>query len=87
MTHADLTASYRALQAEAVQLAGKLTDLSQRATVYHHLFQASGGNHCFPLIAAHGALWAGRHFRTGIRLAGWLSWQFAVRSGLRRKRL
>jgi hypothetical protein len=55
------------LRDEAVALAGTTRDLVQRAGVYHHLYSDSGGNHCFPLLAAHGALWAGGYFRTGLR--------------------
>jgi hypothetical protein len=54
-------------------MAGGLRALAQRATVYHHLFAASGRNHVFPLIAAHGALWAGGYFRFGSKLGNWLS--------------
>ena len=53
-----LEAYYDSLRSEAERLAGGLNDLAQRATVYHHLYEHSGGNHIFPLIAAHGAMWA-----------------------------
>ncbi len=56
-----------ALRARAVVLAGTTRDLAQRASVYHHLFAHSGGNHSFPLLAAHGALWASGYFRRGLR--------------------
>ena len=72
-----LADEFAALTREAERLAGGLRDLAQRATVYHHLFRASGGNHIFPLIAAHGALWAGGYFRFGQRLATALAWQYA----------
>ena len=36
--------------------------------MYHHLFEHSGGNHIFPLIAAHGALWARGYFAFGTSL-------------------
>ncbi len=78
MPNSNLPAEYAKLQAEGLRVAGGLTDLSQRATVYHHLFRASGGNHAFPLIAAHGALWAGGYFRFGMRLGKWLSLQYAL---------
>ena len=48
-------------------MAGRTGDLVQRASVYHHLYAHSGGNHCFPLLAAHGALWASGYFRSGMR--------------------
>lgn len=83
MTPADLQAAYAALRDEAVQLAGGLTDLAQRATVYHHVYRHSGGNHIFPLIAAHGALWARGYFRLGLGLGRWLACQFGV--GVRRR--
>lgn len=71
-----LSTAFAALQKEAIQLAGGLTELTQRATVYHHVFQHSGGNHAFPLIAAHGALWAKGYFPRCLRLGRVLSWQY-----------
>lgn len=72
---ASLVKHWIALRAEAEELAGGLTDLIQRATVYRQIWRQSQGNHAFPLIAAHGALWAGGHFRFGRRLASILKWQ------------
>lgn len=63
-----IEAQLAALRAEAVTLAGRPGDLVQRASVYHHLYRASGDNHVFPLIAAHGALWAGGYFRRNLAL-------------------
>lgn len=79
MTRESLQPHYDRLRREATLLAGGLTELSQRAAVYRHLFLASGGNHAFPLIAAHGALWAGGYFRYGMRLGRALAWQYMVR--------
>ncbi len=87
MTDPRLSEAYQALHTEAETLAGGLTDLSQRATVYHHLYRASGGSHIFPLIAAHGALWAGGYFRLGMELGRWLSWQYVSDPHLRREKL
>lgn len=87
MAASFLAQNYESLQSEAVQLAGGLKDLAQRATVYHHLFRASGRNHAFPLIAAHGALWAGGYFRFGMRLGRLLSLQFALSPQSRREKL
>ena len=42
--------------------------------MYHHLFEHSNRNHIFPLIAAHGALWAKGYFAFGMRLGDWLRW-------------
>lgn len=79
--------SYGQLIAEGTRLAGGLQDLAQRATVYHHIFAASGRNHVFPLIAAHGALWAGGYFRFGMKLGRWLSLPSAITLGRRRRLL
>jgi hypothetical protein len=79
----DLRHHYDLLFREASRLAGGLNDLAQRAAVYHHLYQHSGGNHAFPLIAAHGALWARGYFRFGMRL-GWL-WSLSDVASPRRR--
>lgn len=84
---AHLEACYEALHRDARRLAGGLTDLARRATVYHHLFADSGRNHIFPLIAAHGAMWAGGYFRFGMRLGWCCSWQYAFSPETRRTRL
>jgi hypothetical protein len=60
-------------RAEAIALAGKTGDLVQRAAVYHHLYADSGGNHSFPLLAAHGALWASGYFRAGMRFGSFVA--------------
>jgi hypothetical protein len=83
----DLRTEFEKLQADGLRLAGGLTDLSQRATVYHHVFKESGGNHIFPLIAAHGALWARSWFGFGMKLGKVLSWQFAFNAETRRSKL
>jgi len=82
-----LHACYERHRNEATKLAGRLTDLAQRAAVYHHIYEASGGNHVFPLIAAHGALWAGGYFRFGMKLGCWLSLPSAFKPTRRRERL
>ncbi|WP_437222864.1 hypothetical protein SH661x_002976 [Planctomicrobium sp. SH661] len=69
----EMQQRYHALNADAIRLAGGLTDLTQRAAVYRHVYLESGRNHVFPLIAAHGALWAGGYFRFGMRLGGLLN--------------
>lgn len=87
MTEDDLQTAFESLQNDGRQLAGGLTDLSQRATVYHHVFRESGGNHVFPLIAAHGALWARGWFSFGLKLGRVLSWQYALNSEARHRQL
>lgn len=82
-----LEARYAFLKSEAEKLAGGLNDLAQRATVYHHLFEDSGRNHIFPLIAAHGAMWARGYFQFGMSLGRWCSWQYALSPRVRRERI
>jgi hypothetical protein len=60
------TEVYEALRAQGFRLAGGLGDLRQRACVYHHMYADSGKRNVFPLIAAHGALWAAGYFRKGL---------------------
>ena len=67
MTSDANLATIAQLREEATSIAGRNEDLIQRASVYHHLYADSGGNHSFPLLAAHGALWASGYFRSGIR--------------------
>ena len=60
-----LATRYAELKAEAEHLAGGSLDIPRRAALLHNLYRESGGNHVFPLIAAHGALWAVRYFEVG----------------------
>ena len=64
------------LRLDAEALAGRPCDFAQRAATYHHLYQHSGGNHAFPLLAAHGALWGAGYFRTGMRVGKLLRHRF-----------
>lgn len=70
----ELLRAHEELRTEGTRLAGSLSDLAQRATFYHHLFEHSHGNHVFPLIAAHGALWAKGYFAFGMMLGDWVNW-------------
>jgi hypothetical protein len=86
MSTAPLQHAFEQRQQDGARLAGGLTDLCQRAAVYRHLFLASGGNHAFPLIAAHGALWAGGYFRFGMGLGRFFS-RLSVRGGQATERI
>lgn len=87
MATSELRQAHQQLLDEGTRLAGSLTALSQRATTYHHLFRDSGGNHVFPLIAAHGALWARGYFAFGMKLGRCLSWQYFLDAEHRRRQL
>src|SRR2546430_3966179 len=54
----DLPAAYGAMRREAVRLAGGPGDIPPRVALHHSIFLDSGGNHCFPEVALHRALWA-----------------------------
>lgn len=57
---------------KADETAGPADAMAQRALIYHQLYVHSGGNHCFALVAAHGAIWGHGYFRWMRRLA-WLA--------------
>ncbi len=54
----ELVRSYEEIRARAVALAGGPGDMPQRVAILHSIFEDSGGNHVFPEVALHGALWA-----------------------------
>ncbi|RYY74309.1 MAG: hypothetical protein EOO52_15775 [Gammaproteobacteria bacterium] len=71
-----VSAEYSELRRIGYSLAGGLNDLPQRAAVYYHLYEDSEGRNIFPLMAAHGALWAKGYFQKGIRAGKILSLQY-----------
>lgn len=83
----NLQAEYDAIKSHAAELAGGLQDIPRRATILHHLYNDSGGNHVFSLIAAHGALWAFRYFETGGSLGRLMSYRYFYNSKERAFRL
>lgn len=83
----ELQDAQHQLQQEALLLAGGLSDLPQRATTYHHVYRDSDGNHVFPLIAAHGALWAKGYFQFGMLLGRLLALQYGFDSQRRAAQL
>jgi len=72
-----LAEDHARISQHGLSLAGGVDDLAQRALVYLYLFRRSSGNHTFPLLAAHGALWASGHFKRGM----WVS-KFCARAQL-----
>lgn len=83
----SLLRDHRRIHQEATLLAGAITDLAQRASVYHHLYQTSGGRNVFPLIAAHGALWGAGYFALGMKVGALLSASFLFSPDVRRDKL
>lgn len=60
----SLKEKYAQIRAGAIILAGQPSDIEKRVQIMKDIFLDSNGNHCFPLIAAHGALWANDFFKT-----------------------
>lgn len=85
--HQPLAECYDRWRREGERLAGGLREVARRAVVYRQVFRDSGGNHAFPLIAAHGACWSRGHFARGDRLGWWLAWPHALARGGRAARL
>lgn len=50
------------IRAEATTLSGAPEDIPQRVLLMYRIYRDSGGNHVFPLVALHGALWAKNFF-------------------------
>lgn len=65
MSPQALATRYAELQQQAEERAGDLLDIPGRAKLLHGMYRESGGNHVFPLLAAHGALWAATFFDVG----------------------
>jgi hypothetical protein len=61
----NLRSNYELIKAESDRIAGGSHDIPRRACLLHSLYIESSGNHVFPLIAAHGALWAYSFFEVG----------------------
>src|SRR5882757_2900249 len=58
----DLARAHAEIRADATRLAGGPGDMPQRVALLHAIFADSNGNHAFPEVALHGALWAYRYF-------------------------
>jgi len=78
---------YAALQKEGYLLAGELGDVNRRAWVYRQMYLDSGKRSVFPLIAAHGALWAVGYFKQGRRGGMLLSLRYLFTPQLRRAKM
>ncbi|WP_426209456.1 hypothetical protein [Massilia sp. TWP1-3-3] len=79
--------AYAYFRTQGKLLAGAPGDLHQRVRLYQDLYQDSGKRNVFPLIAAHGTLWASGFFRKGA-LGGWLlSLAYLLEPSTRRAKL
>lgn len=69
----SVPASYGVIRAHAIMLAGKADDAPTRAVFLHDLYVSSRGNHTFPEVALHGALWGHRFLAQTQRTTEWVS--------------
>lgn len=79
--------AYQDFRSKGYLLAGKPSDLRQRACVYHQLYLDSGKRNIFPLVAAHGALWGAGYFKRGMLGGKILSLPYLVLPKLRKAKL
>jgi hypothetical protein len=79
----DLLEAFDRIKLKATSHAGELDELCLRARVYHRLYRHSDGNFVFPLIAAHGALWAKNYFRFAMSIGRRLAQIYALQPDIR----
>lgn len=72
----DIQQGWDRIRAEAIQLAGEPGDIPQRVKMLHSIFLDSGGNHVFPEVALHGALWAYGYFEDKGKLGRLIQWRY-----------
>jgi len=78
MNAGALRAAYDGIKAEAEQLAGAPSDIPRRVALLHSVFMDSRGNHTFPIVAAHGALWAYGFFETTGKLGRLVQYRYLL---------
>ena len=62
--HAETASEgYARIHAEATRIAGQPMDMPRRAMFLDRIYRDSNGNHGFPLVALHGALWGYQFFK------------------------
>ena len=74
--HTDPQFAYDAIKTEATRLAGGPEDILQRMVLHHSLYQDSGRNHVFPLLALHGGLWAYGFFEVTGKLGKMIQYRY-----------
>ncbi len=78
---------YQRFKNNATRLAGGSPDIIRRAALLHGIFLNSKGNHTFPQIALHGALWAAGFFETTRKLGTIIQWRYFYNSRERTYRM
>ena len=83
----ELRVSYDRTKAIARTLAGAPGDIAKRVMVHHSLYVDSRGNHAFPMVALHGALWGYDFFETSGKLGSLISYRFFLDKEEKARRL
>lgn len=66
----ELVAAHAKVLAAAEELSGGTEDARKRAITYFSIYEDSGGNFMFPLIASHGSMWGVTHTQRIDRVLG-----------------
>ena len=83
----SLRAAYDELKARARTLAGAPGDILPRVAAHRAIYLDSKGNHAFPLIALHGALWGYDFFEVTGRLGELVSYRYFLDAEEKKVRL
>ncbi len=78
---------YLEIQNRARRLAGEPGDIARRVAVHYSLYQDSRGNHAFPLVALHGALWAYGFFESTGKLGRIIQYRYFYNARERKFRM
>jgi hypothetical protein len=76
MSTERLRVAYEKIKADARTIAGAPSDILPRVRAHHAIYVDSKGNHAFPLIALHGALWGYDFFETTGKLGELISYRY-----------
>jgi len=82
-----LRAAYESTKARARAIAGEPADILPRVRAHREIYLDSNGNHAFPLIALHGALWGYDFFETTGKLGELISYRYFLDAEEKEKRL
>lgn len=72
----ELQAAYEEIRAQAREVAGAPGDIVPRVLAHHGLYRDSLGNHAFPMVALHGALWGYDFFEVTGKLGEIVSYRY-----------
>jgi hypothetical protein len=68
------------------RLRGEPGDIAPRVALLYSIYEDSGGNHTFPLVALHGALWAKHYFDAAGPIAKQVSLRYFYNTAERARR-